>query len=109
MAKEVIELLEDFSGGLNTRFAPNRIEPPASPTTTNTWYDTRALKKRNGATISTFNASLPGGVGSTAFRGYQIANYTDATSANGLFIYSSIAAIASNNAFVYTTNVSTGN
>src|ERR1700674_5885665 len=40
--------LEDFSGGLNTLLAPNRINTSESPTQLNTWFDNGALAKRLG-------------------------------------------------------------
>lgn len=41
-------VLQDFSGGLNTLTATNRLGPTFSPSSTNCWYDDGALQKRLG-------------------------------------------------------------
>lgn len=42
------EYIQDFSGGLDTLNAPNRLIPNRSPTHQNVWYDDGALQKRPG-------------------------------------------------------------
>lgn len=46
----VTQSLQDFSGGLSTLMAPNRIAENQSPSCTNTWYDNGAIAKRYGQT-----------------------------------------------------------
>lgn len=41
-------VLQDFSGGLNTLTAPNRLLAKFSPSATNCWYDDGAVQKRPG-------------------------------------------------------------
>lgn len=53
--REQREIIQDFSGGLNSRFSANRIAPNESPSFTNVWYDGNALSQRNGSTSITFN------------------------------------------------------
>lgn len=103
MSNETTEILEDFSGGLNTRFAPNRIKKGQTPTSTNCWYDVGALSKRNGATIDTTTARL---VASdfVAYRGIQIRRFVNAAT-DALIIHSNIG--QSRYVLVYTNNAST--
>lgn len=104
MANELVEFLEDFGAGLNTRDDPNRIDPRFSPTTTNVWYDAKSLKKRNGATIASTSATLYGAT-TVAWRGTQIRNYAAGASAvNALIINANIG--QARNVAVYTTDAS---
>ena len=45
---EKVDVFQDFSLGLNTLSAPNRLDPKASPTHSNVWNDDGALAKRLG-------------------------------------------------------------
>lgn len=48
MSSEQIELLQDFSGGLNTLSAPDRLPGNMLPSMSNVWYDDGALQKKPG-------------------------------------------------------------
>lgn len=48
MSREQTELLQDFSGGLNTLTAPDRLPPNMLPSMSNVWYDDGALQKKPG-------------------------------------------------------------
>lgn len=62
-AKRFREIVQDFSGGINSRLAPNRIGPNESPGSTNVWYDKGALGQRNGTTQTVCNPTT----GATSF------------------------------------------
>lgn len=95
MASQVIkERLSDFSGGLSTRDSPNKINSKNSPTTTNVWYDGGSLKKRNGATLDTANASISGKSDfQYNFFGSQIKTFSNVTE-NGLMCIGPIRTIS---------------
>ncbi len=106
MANEVTEILEDFSDGLNTRFAPNRIPKTATPTATNCWYDVNALAKRAGSTVLSTSATLSNMAASIAWRGVMIKHWVNA-SADSLIMLANIGKgrnvfVASNNATTFT-------
>ena len=46
--QEKTDTFQDFSLGLNTLVAPNRLDPKASPTHSNVWNDNGAIQKRLG-------------------------------------------------------------
>lgn len=48
MSSEQTELLQDFSGGLNTLLAPDRLPGNMLPSMSNVWYDDGALQKKPG-------------------------------------------------------------
>lgn len=48
MSPEQIEFIQDFSGGLNTLAAPDRLPPNMLPAMSNVWYDDGALQKKPG-------------------------------------------------------------
>lgn len=54
---EAREILQDFSGGLNTRLAENRLQPTQTPSASNVWNAVGALKKRNGFASTAVTAS----------------------------------------------------
>lgn len=57
-AQQKTEVLQDFSGGLNTLTAANRLDPKFLPSMTNIWNDDGAITKRPGqsrtSTTNTF-------------------------------------------------------
>ena len=46
--EEQVDVFQDFSLGLNTLSAPNRLDPKYSPTHSNVWNDDGAIAKRLG-------------------------------------------------------------
>lgn len=48
MTDEQVDVFQDFSLGLNTLGAPNRLDPKYSPAHTNVWVDDGAVQKRLG-------------------------------------------------------------
>lgn len=53
-------IINDFSGGLNTLVAPNRLPVNVSPSTTNWWNDDGALSKRPGQLQTSLTSSVYG-------------------------------------------------
>jgi hypothetical protein len=65
---EKVDVFQDFSLGLNTLTAPNRLDPKALPTHANVWNDDGAIQKRLGQSrTSTTNTIL-----SRAWFGYML-------------------------------------
>lgn len=53
-------VLQEFSLGLNTLIAPNRLDPRYSPSATNCWYDDGAVQKRPGQLRTTTTQTVNG-------------------------------------------------
>ena len=53
-------VLEDFSGGLNTLTAANRLDQKQSPSCNNVWADDNALSKRPGQLLTSTTNQLLG-------------------------------------------------
>lgn len=64
---EAPNVLQDFSGGLNTLTAPNRLPPQFTPSGTNCWYDDGAVQKRPGQ-----SRTASGTIFSRNFSGFSV-------------------------------------
>lgn len=73
MAKEIVEALTDFGGGLNTLLAPNQLKPNQGPTLRNVYGYNGALTKRAGSTAATMTVDTVGATGSQ-FIGFEMLN-----------------------------------
>ena len=94
---ETVDVFQDFSLGLNTLSAPNRLDPKASPTHSNVWNDDNAITKRLGQSrVSTDNS-----VWGRAWFGYMLHTSVFSGTEN-LLIYA--AAGITNNFLLYTSN-----
>jgi hypothetical protein len=87
MPSEQTKLLQDFSGGLNTLTAPDRLLPNMLPTMSNVWYDDGALQKKPGQ----LKTSTSGGgdtIWGRAWNGYTL-HTSVFSSSQSLLIYGS--------------------
>lgn len=57
---EKVDVFQDFSLGLNTLSAPNRLDPKFSPTHSNVWNDDGAIQKRLGQSRTSTTNTLWG-------------------------------------------------
>ncbi len=60
-SSEKTDIFQDFSLGLNTLTAPNRLDPKASPTHSNVWVDDAAVQKRLGQSRTSSTNTVYGG------------------------------------------------
>ena len=59
--EEKTDIFQDFTLGLNTLTAPNRLDPKASPAHTNVWVDDGAVQKRLGQSRTSTTNTVYGG------------------------------------------------
>lgn len=94
---ETVDVFQDFSLGLNTLSASNRLDPRASQTHSNVWNDNAAIAKRLGQSrVSTDNS-----VWGRSWFGYMLHTSVFSGTEN-LLIYA--AAGITNNFLLYTSN-----
>lgn len=82
---EKVEVLQDFSLGLDTLMVPNRLDPKQTPAATNFWVDDGALAKRPGQLRTSTTNTLLG----RSWSGISLHNSVFSATEN-LIIYNSI-------------------
>lgn len=97
-SQEKTDIFEDFSLGLNTLTAPNRLDPKASPTHSNVWVDDGAVQKRLGQSRTSSTNTVYGG----DWYGNSLHNSVFSAVEN-LIVYA-YSATAARNVLMYTTD-----
>lgn len=94
---ETVEVLQEFSLGLDTLTAPNRLDPKATPAATNFWVDDGALAKRPGQLRTSTTNTILG----RAWSGISLHNSVFSATEN-LIIYTAFG--VNRNVLAYTSN-----